>query len=152
MPVEQDLWRLLLIERLSEYACRDTHRALAACLVEDMAAFLKSHGVRQTPLVVLRVHDVLASFLDVLGAEETLAATDEPKTAAVESAAKARERLRKAMKELEESCERLGSPIGKGLADAMKPILKASEGVLEDALAYEAKRTASSAKEQKKDE
>lgn len=150
--MEQDLWRLLLIERLGEYACREVHREIAMCLVGDMAAFLKSHGVRQTPLVVLRVHDVLSSFLDVLGAEEALAAVDEPRTAAVESAAKARERLRKAMKELEESCERLGSPIGKGLADAMKPILKASEGVLEDALAYEVKRNASPTKKQKKDE
>lgn len=150
--MEQNLWRLLLIERLEAYACGAGHREIAMCLVEDMAEFLKSHGVRQTPLVALRVHDVLSSFLDVLHAEEALAVSDEPKTAAIESAAKARERLRKAMKELEESCERLGSPISKGLADAMKPILQASEGVLEDALAYEAKRKASPTKEQKRNE
>jgi hypothetical protein len=54
-----------------------------------------------------------------------------------EALGKAQERLRKAVKELEEYYARTGSPIEIGLADLMKPVLKRAEGVLEDALEFE---------------
>lgn len=59
---------------------------------------------------------------------------------ALEGYAKARERYRKVMKEL---FERLGGGkgiTGLGLPDIAKPILKKGEGVLEDALEFEARK------------
>ncbi len=59
---------------------------------------------------------------------------------AVEGYAKARERYRKVMKEL---FERLGGgkgAAGLGLAEIAKPILEKAEGVLEDALEFEARK------------
>ena len=60
------------------------------------------------------------------------------------------ERLRKAMKDFAEHCGNMGTPIDIGLADLMKPTLEAAEGVLEDATAFEARRTAANAASEKK--
>ncbi len=52
---------------------------------------------------------------------------------AAEAVGKARERMRKAMKELEDFCDRAGKPIEEGLADTVKPIMKKTEGLAEKA-------------------
>jgi hypothetical protein len=56
--------------------------------------------------------------------------------------AKAMERRRKALSELEESFSPGGKPQEVGLADALRPLLKRADGVLDEALEYERKKQA----------
>ncbi len=67
---------------------------------------------------------------------------------AVEALAKTWERLRKAMKELEDTCKNAGTPVNKGLPDIVKPLLEKTEGILEEALEHEKKRRAKNRLEQ----
>jgi hypothetical protein len=94
---------------------------------------------------MLRLEDVLSSYLVVRRLQQAvwLTETEEHESgragvaaiaAAAESLAKARERLRKAMKELEDLCAKTGTPIDVGLADRVQPLLERTKGVLEDAL------------------
>jgi len=133
--------------------------------VAALEAVFQRHGVEQTPMVLLRVEDVLVSWLvvrrieDLLWAEgvyeESTEDAPKPKSRAgafasvsqglillpaIETAGKARERMRKAVKELEEACEKMGTPIDRGIHDIMKPIIEGAEGVLEDAIAFEEKK------------
>ncbi len=134
--------------------------------VAGLEASFQRHGVEQTPMVLLRVEDVLVSWLvvrrieDLLWAEGVYEAPGEDAAKgkgrgaglasvshglvllpAIECAGKARERMRKAVKELEEACEKMGTPIDRGLHDLMKPIVEGAEGVLEDAIAFEQGKT-----------
>lgn len=146
-----DLWRALLVERRAANVLSATEQQLARYFVEGMEAHLGRCGVALTPLIVLRVHDVLVSFLAALvlegelGQEEAAPEEEQARSrgrrgvaVGLEALGKARERLRKAMNDLEEACAKAGTPIDRGLADIMKPILKKAHGVLESALAFEA--------------
>lgn len=101
--------------------------------VRGVGKLLEDRGVMENPLLVLRVSDIVVSWLltrrmeDGLGSGEDGAA---PKTtsAQAEAIGKSRERLRKAIKELEEYCERAGTPIDRGLADLMKPVIQQIQG------------------------
>jgi len=118
----------------------DGERRLARRFVRGMGTVFSDHGVADTPLLSLRVNDVLVSYVLVRrleaglflgGAEDE---GDERATAAVvEAVSRARERMRKAMKELEEACAKAGTPIDTGLADLVKPMLKAATGLAEEA-------------------
>jgi len=128
--------------------------------VDALEALLAERGVPLTPLILLRLEDLMTAWLAARRIEailwETGVFADAPKrrgqdgdepaltvTALVDHAGKARERTRKAMKDLEEACEKLGAPIDQGLADTVKPLLEQSAGVLEDALAFEQRKRAS---------
>lgn len=143
MGFRTSLWRLLLVDRLGVDRLSDQEEDLAARFVTEMETALQAHGVYATPFVVLRVHDVLASMLVALRLErESIALEAGPdamrqRTTVIELAGKARERLRKAMKELEDTCAKMGTPIDQGLDEVMNPIIEAGEGILEDALAFE---------------
>lgn len=126
---------------------------LARAFIEGIEALFERQGVVETPLTLLRVEDIFVNHTLALRAEQALAdalaaqagtgADDSSKPLAPgfeESIGKARERLRKSMKELEESCAKAGTPIDIGLADVMKPILKKAEGVLESALRAEPRK------------
>ena len=132
------LWQTLL--GASETAATDPSRTRSpiGVFVAEMSQLLAACGVAPTPTVVLRVHDVATTLTIALALEdpllEGLAAGEEMPASAVESAAKARERWRKAMKELEDSCARAGSPIDQGLPDEVCPLLRKADGVLEAAL------------------
>jgi hypothetical protein len=145
-------WVLQGFKRGSKDRLTGPDRALAARFVSEVEDVFERHGVELTPLLALRVQDVLVSYLVVRRLEETLrrdgivlgehphsSDEEEGKPArvhpALEAAAKARERLRRAVHELEEACTRAGTPIDLGLADRMKPILKQARGVLDEALA-----------------
>jgi hypothetical protein len=136
-----DLWHFLMVKRLGVEALTPDQAAAAQRCAREMADMLAEHGVSLSPLVVLRAHDVLASFVDVLRLEQAAscapAAELKEASAGAEATGKARERMRKAIKELEEACRKAGRPIDEGLADAMKPLVLRAEGVLEDALAFE---------------
>ncbi|NIA13263.1 MAG: hypothetical protein GWP08_04225 [Nitrospiraceae bacterium] len=138
--------------------------SVAACLWDAIVDMFCRRGVEQTPIVLLRGDDVVASFLVVRRLERRLVRNDgdcdaleEKKPARnmelqlVEALGRARERLRKAMKELEDSCGKAGTPNEVCIQDQMKPILKKAEGILEDALEFEARKQRRRAAKEKKE-
>ena len=130
----QRLWERLLGPRRAMARSRDAlERALIADFVGDIPTYFRQAGIPISPFTAIRVHDVLASLLSVYRIES---ASDGDAPAIDEQAAKARERLRRAMKELEELCAKAGSPIQTGLPDSVKPLLHKAQGVLEAALAF----------------
>lgn len=101
--------------------------------VLGVGKLLRDRGVVENPLLVLRVNDVVVSWLLARRMEAGLGAGEEgesPRTtsAQAEAIGKSRERLRKAIKELEEYCARAGTPIDTGLADLMKPVIQQIQG------------------------
>lgn len=58
----------------------------------------------------------------------------------VEAYAKAEERFYKAMDKFIDECLKCGAPTDAGLPDVMKPLIEAASEVMEDALAFEAKK------------
>ncbi|HOZ48071.1 MAG TPA: hypothetical protein PLO37_21050 [Candidatus Hydrogenedentes bacterium] len=133
---------------LSHVWFTDAERALAEALVGDFAELFGQCGVAETASLKMRTEDVIVSYLHVRRVEHLLApsvveaatATTANEERVIDAAGRARERLRKAMKELEDYCTRAGAPIDQGIAGLMKPILKKAEGVIEDALAFEQKK------------
>ena len=108
---------------------------LAREFVKGLGALLQIRGVADSPLLVLRVDDVLVAWLLTRRLESGLAipcAGDGPRPlttpAQVESIGKHRERLRKSVKDLEDYCDRAGTPIDTGLADIMKPVIQQVQG------------------------
>ena len=102
-------------------------------LVRGVEQLLKDRGVAENPLLVLRVDDIVVSWLLTRRMEASLGPGEDgqaPRTSAAQADAigKSRERLRKAIKELEEYCERAGTPIDTGLADLMKPVIQEIQG------------------------
>jgi len=121
----------------------DSERELAKDTVRRLRRLFKSRGVTETPLIALRVDDLCASLLLAQRAEDALVrlptldpdpskVVGERAAAAIESAGRARERLRKAMKELEQACAKMGTPVDIGIADRMKPIMRKAAGVIEE--------------------
>ena len=121
-------------------------------LVEGIEAMAQERGLPVTPVVLLRAQDVLVHYLVARRLDEALASEgvtvssqkDGKITTAlhpcVEALGKARERLRKTMKELEDMFGLAHGPANQGLPDIMKPIVKRAEGVLEDALEFEQRK------------
>ena len=108
-------------------------RELNRQLVFGVEKLLRERGVVENPLLVLRVDDIAVSWLLTRRMEAGLGPGEDgetPRTSATQSDAigKSRERLRKAIKELEEYCERAGTPIDTGLADLMKPVIQQVQG------------------------
>jgi hypothetical protein len=104
-------------------------------------------NVRQSPMLVLRAEDVAHSAIQIHLLERRFKAlmtmeADEDKRARalgthVDAIGKARERLRKAIKELEEYLAKAGAPDPNTVpfADRMRPIMHKAEGVIEELLA-----------------
>jgi hypothetical protein len=109
-------------------------------------------GVIETPLLALRVQELMiaavlahrlenrffeAAIMESCAEDEAAALPPiEAKAlaAAVDAAGKNRERIRKAMKELEDYCQKAGTPVDQGIADEMKPILEKTRDLPEGAL------------------
>ena len=98
-------------------------------------------GVEETPLLVLRVEDVAIHYLLVRRIEEGLAPASDNAEGAVSGCSgaladqigKSRERLRKAIRELEDACARLGRPIDVGIADQLLPLVRQTGDLLHNA-------------------
>ncbi len=126
----------------------DPERACAVKLAHEFEKMFDQFEVVRTPLLVLHAEHAILSYLIVRRVEARLndgleMEHDPPKRPldpVLDAVGKARERWRKAMKELEEYCAKAGTPIDRGLADIMKPILKKAEGVYEDAVEFEARK------------
>jgi myo-inositol-1-phosphate synthase len=95
-----------------------------------------SSGVKDSPLLALRVVDVAVHLLlsrrqeRALIPEEKCDGTPELSGALADQIGKGRERLRKAIKELEEACARLGSPVDTGIAGQMLPLVRQTSDLL----------------------
>ena len=101
--------------------------------MQGMEKVLKDRDVAENPLLVLRINDIVVSWLLARRMEESLGPDDQGQTtrtsaAQADAIGKSRERLRKAIKELEEYCDRAGTPIDTGLADLMKPVIQQIQG------------------------
>ena len=114
---------------------------------------LKRCGAKESPVLwnyacavnsALMVVKHIEGMLFGVRPEEKPVVNAEPKKdrdiALIETMGKAAERWRIAVKDLENYLVKTGAPAQIALADVMKPILKRAEGVLEDALAFEAAR------------
>ncbi len=113
----------------------------AAAMKRLMAALrrlLKTRGVQESPLLHLRmidvgIHHLLARRLE-LGlmpredADGTVAL--EVSGTLADQIGKTRERLRKAIRELEDACARLGTPIDVGIADQLLPLVRETQDLL----------------------
>lgn len=95
-----------------------------------------SSGVKDSPLLALRVVDVAVHLLLTRRQELALIPADsndgtpELSGALADQIGKGRERLRKAVKELEEACARLGSPVDTGIAGQMLPLVRQTADLL----------------------
>jgi hypothetical protein len=105
-----------------------------AKFLKRMQKLFRQRNVAETPLLAMRLNDVIVSFLLTRRAEQELA-TDplEPGQLhkILDTTGKIRERLRRSMKDLEDACANAGTPIEPGLADRMKPLILRAQG-LED--------------------
>ena len=129
----------------------DAGGTVARAFLEETSILLRRRGVELTPNIVLRIAEILSLALTGRQIERALSdeQTVQPPPGDIppvngrstlhplaEALAKNQERLRKALKELEESFTRGGAPVEVGLADELRPLLLQAEGVLDDALAH----------------
>ena len=108
-------------------------------LLDGLHALFAAHHVQTHALITLRVEELLVHALLARRAEaEAFDAPPEDaaprRTDPLERAGKARERLRRAMKELEEACAKQGTPIDQPLPDRARPLLERTAGIAEGAL------------------
>jgi hypothetical protein len=137
-------WQTLLVERPETLDLPPLERRLARLFVEAVERHLFRAVPDPPPLAVLAVHNVLSGMILALRAEqEALSPTDDaatrPRTRAAASApadtaGRAREHLRKAMRELETLMARMGEGDDGSLSGAVRPLLDKTEGVLDEAL------------------
>lgn len=120
----------------------EDERKTAIELAKDFEDMFNERGIAPTPFANLRAAEIilletharriearLKDFPAIVSENTKRGATLEE---LIECAGKARERVRKAVKELEEYCANAGTPIDKGLAGTMRPILKKAEGIFDD--------------------
>lgn len=114
-------------------------RAVMKRFVAAVRRMFVERGVRESPLLALRVSDVGVHWLLNRRLEQSLLPDDamdgappELSGALAEQIGKARERTRKAIRDLEDACARLGAPIDVGVADKMLPLVRKTRDLLHD--------------------
>ena len=129
--------------RLHETCWRETwmteeERQIMRRFMAAIRRLFKVKGVRETPLLALRVIDVgihclLTRRLELVlmpCVKDTGEVTLDISGPQADHIGKTRERLRKAIRELEDACARLGSPIDVGLADRLLPLVRETQDLL----------------------
>lgn len=107
--------------------------------VKAVRGLLARCGVEESPLLALRVADVSVHLVLVRRQERALmpdgdgnrAAAPELTGTLAEQIGKSRERLRRAVRELEDACARLGKPVEAGLAAEMLPLVRKTQDLLQ---------------------
>lgn len=102
-------------------------RGLNRVFVHATAVFLADRGVPETPLILIRVNDIIATWLLARRLESALAPKPGapapcPTPAQAGAIGKCRDRLRRAMKDLEACCPRDTAPVGKGLFERLQEV------------------------------
>ena len=130
-------------------------------LGQSLRRSLKARHIEDEPFIALRVEDLCVSWVIAKRVETELCmpensrkaeAKEDPQSspeqseaarkklereaaaaraAAVDAVGRARERLRKSLKELEDACGKGGAPARRGLADELMPLMLRAEGVEE---------------------
>lgn len=126
---------------------------LANAVEAAVGPCLAASGPALLPLIALRAEELIVAWLNARRMEDVLRTegvcrmqkeNDElfkEVHPVVEKATKARERVRKALQELEDACKATAVAGGSGaLSDQAGPLLRLGEGVLEDALEFEKRK------------
>lgn len=117
--------------------------APAPALVEAVARLLAERQAPLSPLLALRIRELLYDAVLADGVETALwhegllgDAGSKGKFVhpGVDALGKARDRMRKALGELEELLDRLGAPSERGFVDHMKPLLEKARGAVDEAM------------------
>lgn len=107
---------------------------LSRKLAQGILDVFCARGVNEHAFLALRIDELVVTWLFVRRLEATHAPDGEADgpvrvtAAQVEAVGKCRERLRKAIKELEDYCARDGSPAGTGLAELVGPVVRNVQG------------------------
>ncbi len=118
--------------------CKPEDDAFMEALRSGIREVCAANGASFTPLLALRIEDLVLASLALRRVLDGFAVQDTELTPADhELLNKAIERRRKAVREIEDACQRAGTPLEQGLADEMAPLIAKADGVLEDALAFE---------------
>ena len=126
--------------------------ALARPLEEALAPHLAA-GPGRLPALALRAEELVVAWLTARRMEDVLrnegvcrmqqenAKLFKEVHPVVEKAMKARERVRKALQELEDACKTTAAAGGSGaLSEEAEPLLRLGDGVLEDAVDFEKRK------------
>ena len=139
-------------------------REQVAAFEKKIVALLKQRGVEVTPIVETRAKDMATWWWLAQHYEAVLRDSESGTSSAgagqtgwkphpsVDALAKTWERLRRAMKELEDMCGQESATPRGGLASRMKPIIEKTQGVLEDAIEFERKKRERAARKLKAQE
>lgn len=130
MRLHESCWR--------EAWMTEDERRIMRQFMAAIRRFFKARGVQETPLLALRVIDLGIHGLLVRRLESALSPTIEENGEVTMTVSgptadhigKARERLRKSIRELEDACARLGSPVDVGLADELLPLVRKTKALL----------------------
>ena len=125
-------------QRAEELARGLVHELIRCGAKETPLLWFYSCGVSSTFLVMRHFEHVLFSLWEAATSDREADLKKDREALLTEALGKTQERWRKAMKDVEDYLEKTGSPTDIALSDLMKPILKKADGVLEDALEYEA--------------
>ncbi len=132
MRLQEDHWRAAW---MTDEECVVMRRLVAA-----VRRMFKAYGVQASPLVSLRVMDVGVHYLLARRLELHLTPRDDDTGAegllvsgsVADHIGKTRERLRKAIRELEDACARMGTPVDVGIADKVLPLVRETRDLLHD--------------------
>ncbi|GEM_PF-873930 len=131
ITTETNLLARLLSERTAALSGPD--RDIIVHFLNEQIVLLAQNGTANLPVVLGRLYEVAGCLRDLMHMEDAF--EKEPTPAHYETLGKTRDRFRKAMKEFEDSVLRVGLPTGHGFADALRPLIKKSEGVFHALLA-----------------
>ena len=131
--------RIRDIER-GETWMTDAEHLFLRKFVKSMCVLFNGQGVQESPLLALRLADVAVHLLLARRQEMALTVAADGEGAAVpgitgalaDQVSKGRERLRKAVRELEDACARLGKPLDTGLAEEMLPLVRKTRNILQN--------------------
>jgi hypothetical protein len=113
--------------------------SLYPILSRELLRMLRKSGMPESPLTMLCVEDLASSCEAVRMAEEILMSAGEAQDAAafvrlLDAVGKARERMRKAMKEMRDLCAQYGKPAGRTLPEGVMALIESGKGVIEQSL------------------
>jgi hypothetical protein len=129
------------VRQEAEVFDRELLRALKRCgAKEDPFSLLYAYSFSTAFLVIRHIEGMLFDLWTTAPREGELDSKKDREAALTEAVGKAHERGRKALKDLQDYLEKIGSPTDIALADVMRPVLKKADGVLEDALEFEARK------------
>ena len=150
--MRDEFFRLLMRTGIHNLHVGSEEKGVLLALAGELGGHLEDRDVAWSPFVALRAFSVVLTVLSVLDLSRALWGPQEeteelPNQRAADRAlfetfGKAQERLRRAMNEFEDLCEKAGAPARLGLPDIMKPILKKAEGVMEKAIAIKQREDA----------